>query len=134
MKIVLEDTDIQKMIRSQITQTNLLGLGDSEFGIDIIYDESTDEVTATIDTNVSIPDATPAPEAKVKRKRRTPAQMAADGVITEAAKVVGVETAEKESEAAAKEPDTTGDAPFVPDSAVNEEKEEEHTPSKSLFA
>jgi hypothetical protein len=124
MKIVLEDTDIQKMIRSQITQTNLLGLGDSEFGIDIIYDENTDEVTATIDTNVSITDITSAPETKVKRKRRTPAQMAADSVTTS-------DPGENKNEPTAVEPDTTGDAPFVPDEP---EEEVEHTPSKSLFA
>ncbi len=124
MKIVLEDWDIQTIIRQHIEQTNLLGLAGSDFGIDILFDEENDEVTATIDTNVSIDANQNAPvEKKQKRKRRTSAQMAAKA-----------DPGEDKNEPRAVEPDTTGDAPFVPDPIVLEEKEEKITPSKSLFA
>ena len=124
MKIVLEDSDIQTMIRAQITQTNLLGLGSADFGIDIIYDDSTDEVTATIDTSVSIPSTTAPVEKKVKRKRRSPAEIAAD-------EAKAAEPVKEEAVPVAEEPDTTGDAPFVPDA---DEEAEEKPASKSLFA
>jgi outer membrane biosynthesis protein TonB len=137
---MLEQHDIEEIIRTHVKSTNLLNLGSTDFGIDIEANDDGESV-ALIDTNITAmatPTTTDAP--KQKRTRRNRAQIDADNEEANQKEPDSEEVAETEPETetetkpeeAVSEPDVVEeDPPFDPD--VTEPKKEVKN-SKSLFA
>lgn len=84
MKIVLEEKDIFAVIKQHVKATNLLGLGDKEFSLQLAVEEDS-TISASIDTNIGITeDAEDKPSApKTRRKRRSKEEIAAAEAATE---------------------------------------------------
>lgn len=82
MKIVLEAPDLLEIVRNHITSTNLLGLSEGNFIVDLEMTDD-DEVEAVINT-ISVGDVTEVPKPKKKRKRRTKAEIEAERAAEEA--------------------------------------------------
>ena len=127
MKIILEESDIGTIIKQHVVASNLLGLANKPFTVEVEVDDQ-GNVMALLDTDV-VTTGSADVEPKVKRKRRSSAEVAAANEASTAkpapvGTLTAVETVEEEPSIIEDEGEDTVEEEEIPPAAVN---------NKSLF-